>query len=185
VIATLRPLTHDDLLSMPDDGNRYEIINGELVMTPAPMANHQRILLRLVLLLNSYLSIHGSGELFIAPFDVDLGPNDIVQPDLVVIAAERGRVPGTQNAFSGPPDLVVEITSPSSQRTDLVRKMALYARSGVPEYWVVAPDRKDLVIHVLTGGTYVAAEPTAEGSIGSIAFPGLRVSPADLFADLE
>ena len=113
-MATLRPLTHDDLLSPPDDGNRYEIINGEMVMNPAPLATHQRVLLRLTRLLDRFLKEGGAGELFIAPFDVVLGPNDVVQPDLLVISTRQGRVPGAQNAFQGPPNLVVEIVSPSS-----------------------------------------------------------------------
>lgn len=127
MIAELRPLTRDDLLTVPDDGNRYEIINGELVATPAPLVRHQRVLLRLTRLLDSFLLEGGAGEIFIAPLDVVLGPNDVVEPDLLAIASEQGRVRGTENSFAGPPVLVVEIISPSSQRTDLIKKMALYA----------------------------------------------------------
>jgi Uma2 family endonuclease len=185
VIAELRPLTRDDLLAMPDDGNRYEIINGELIVTPAPLARHQRVLLRLTLLLHSYLAEHGGGELFIAPLDIVLGPNDVVEPDLLIIASEQGRVRGTENFFDGPPVLVIEIISPSSQRTDLVKKMALYARSGVPEYWTVDPQRQELTIRVLTTGTYVSAVHDAEGWIASEALAGLRISPSEIFADLD
>lgn len=185
MIAELRPLTHDDLLTMPDDGNRYEIINGELIVTPAPIARHQRVLLRLTLLLHSYLAERGVGELFIAPLDIVLGPNDVVEPDLLIIASEQGRVRGTENSFVGPPVLVVEIISPSSQRTDLVRKMALYARSGVREYWTVDPQRQEFIIHVLTSGTYVSAVPNAEGWIASEALTGLRISPSEIFAALD
>jgi Uma2 family endonuclease len=185
MIATLRPLTYDDLLDMPEDNNRYEIINGELVVTPAPIADHQRVLFRIGRLLDDFLQQSAAGEFFIAPFDVILGPNDVVEPDVVVIASARGRVPGRQNSFAGPPDLVVEILSPSSQRTDLVRKMALYARAGVPEYWITDPERRELVINVLAGGTYVPAEPDADGWLASDAFPGLRVHPAEVFAGID
>jgi len=184
VIATLRPLTHDDLVSLPDDGNRYEIINGELIVTPAPIARHQRVLLRLTRLLDSFLLEGGAGELFIGPLDIVLGPNDVVEPDLLVIGSEQGRVMGTENSFVGPPVLVVEIISPSSQRTDLVKKIALYARSGVPEYWTVDPQRRELMIRVLTNGTYVSA-PGAEGWMASETLPGLRISPSEIFADLD
>jgi Uma2 family endonuclease len=85
-------------------------------------------------LLDGFLQESGAGEVFIAPFDIVLGANDVVEPDLPVIGSAPGRVHGTVNAFGIPLDLVVEILSPSSRRTDLVRKMALYARSSVLEY---------------------------------------------------
>ncbi len=185
MIAELRPLTRDDLLAMPEDGNRYEIINGELVVTPAPIAKHQRVLLRLTRLLDRFLLEGEAGELFIAPLDIVLGPNDVVEPDLLVIASEQGRVRGTENSFVGPPILVVEIISPSSQRTDLVKKMALYARSGVPEYWTVDPQRQEFTIRVLTSGAYFPALPDAEGRIASEALEGLQINPSEIFADLD
>src|SRR5436853_7432394 len=122
--TTLRPLIYGDLREMPDDGQRYEIINGELIVNPAPIADHQRVLLQVILLIEEFVRNQRIGELFVAPFNIQIGPHDIVQADLVFIAAERGRVPGTQNTFEGAPDLVVEIMSPSSRRTDLVRKAA-------------------------------------------------------------
>jgi Uma2 family endonuclease len=185
VVAELRPLTRNDLLTLPDDGKRYEIINGELGVIPAPLARHQRVLLRLTRLLDRFLEEHGGGELFIAPLDVVLGPNDIVEPDLLIIATEQGRVPGTRNAFEGPPILVIEITAPSTQRTDFVSKMALYARAGVPEYWTVDPDRRELTIHVLTNGIYTQADPDTAGWSASTVLPGLRISPSEVFVDLD
>jgi Uma2 family endonuclease len=185
VIAELRPLTRNDLLTMPDDGNRYEIINGELVGTPAPLARHQRVLLRLTRLLDRFLLDGGVGELFIAPFDIVLGPHDVVEPDLVIIAREQGRVKGTVNAFVGPPVLVIEIVSPSTLRTDLVRKMALYARVGVPEYWTVDPERQVAAINVLVEGSYVRVAPSAAGEIASQALPGLLLNPNEVLDDLD
>ena len=185
MIAELRPLTRNDLLAMPDDGNRYEIIDGELVVTPAPLARHQRALLQLTLLLYEFLEETDAGELFIAPFDVVLGTHDVVEPDLLIVAKEQGRVRGSQNAFEGPPRLVVEILSPSSQRTDLVRKMALYARSGVPEYWIVDPDRQEVAVYVLAEGGFVSVAPDEHGAIASQVLPGLRLQPTELFTDLD
>ena len=185
MIATLRPLTYEDLLELPDDGNRYEIINGELIVTPAPIANHQRVLLRLIRLLDDFTAKHGSGELFVGPFDVRLGPHDVVEPDLLVIGSARGRVPGSQNTFDGPPDLVVEIISPSSRQTDLVRKMTLYARAGVREYWIADPGQRTLVINALQGETYVPIQPYDAGWLSSRELIGLRVDPAAIFAELD
>src|SRR5215211_6392596 len=173
MIATLRPLTYDDLLQMPDDGQRYEIIGGELVVTPSPTANHQRLLFQLIRLLDAFVLEHGGGELFFAPFDVQLGYHDIVEPDLVFIASKQGRVPGQDHKFDGSPVLVLEVISPSSRQTDRVRKMALYARSGVLEFWIADPEQRMLVVNVLEGQTYLPVPADAEGWFASRVLPGL------------
>ena len=185
MIATLRPLTHEDLVSLPDDGNRYEIINGELIVTPAPLVRHQRVVVNLTVLLALFLTQNSTGEVLVAPFDVVLGPNDVVQPDLLVIGSEQGRLKDSQNAFEGPPRLVVESLSPSSQLTDLVRKMALYAGSGVPEYWIVDPERQEIAINVLAGRVYVPVAQDEFGATASQVLPGLRLDPIEVFADLD
>ena len=185
MIATLRPLTYDDLLDMPDDGQRYDIIGGELVVTPSPTANHQRVLKQLVRILDDFADETGSGELFFAPFDVVLGPHDIVEPDLVFISSGQGRVPGEHHKFEGSPVLVVEVVSPSSRQIDRVKKMALYARSGVPEYWIADPEERKLVVNVLEGQTYVSVPPDAEGWFTSRALRGLRVDPTTVFSGLD
>ena len=185
MIATLRPLTYDDLLQMPDDGQRYEIIGGKLVVTPSPTANHQRVLFQLIRLLDAFVLEHGGGELFFAPFDVQLGYHDIVEPDLVFIATEQGRVPGDHHKFEGSPVLVVEVISPSSRQTDRVKKMALYARAGVLEYWIADPEQRTLVVNVLEGQTYVPVSPDTEGRFASLALPGLRIDPATVFSGVE
>ena len=185
MIATLRPLTYDDLVDMPDDGQRYEIIDGELIVSPAPVANHQRVLKRLVRVFDDFANETRSGEVFFAPFDVQLGYHDIVEPDLVFIATEQGRVPGQDHKFEGSPVLVVEVISPSSRQTDRVKKMALYARSGVLEYWIADPEQRTLVINVIEDQTYVPVSPDTEGWVASRALPALRVDPVTIFAALE
>jgi Uma2 family endonuclease len=185
MIATLRPLTYDDLQNMPDDGQRYEIIDGELIVSPAPIANHQRVLKRLVRTFDDFANETRTGEVFFAPFDVQLGYHDVVEPDLVFIATEQGRVPGLDHKFEGSPILVVEVISPSSRQTDRVRKMALYARSGVREYWIADPEQRTLVVNLLEGHTYVPASPDAAGGFASQALPGLRVDPLDIFSGLD
>ena len=180
-----RPLTYQDLLEMPEDGQRYEIITGELIVNPAPASDHQRVLGQLYRLLDDYALETGAGEVLLAPFDVVLGPNDAVQPDLLFLLASRPRVPGNVHLIEYPPDLAVEIISPSSQGTDRVKKMALYARSGVPEYWIADPGDRALTINVLEGEQYRTIDPDADGSLASRILPGLRVDIAEVFAGLD
>src|SRR5919107_3192891 len=184
MIATLRPLTYDDLRDMPDDGQRYEIIGGELIVTPAPTSGHQRVLRRLVRMLDDYANQFNAGEVFFAPFDVVLSRNDAVEPDLVFLSAARPRVPNEDNSIDYAPDLVVEVVSPSSRRVDRVRKMALYARSGVPEYWIVDPGERTLVVNLLQGEEYVPVVPNSDGLLTSPTLPGLRVDPSEVFSSL-
>lgn len=125
-----------DVRTMPDDRNRYETIAGELFVTPAPSLYHQAILSRLHLLLGGYVERHRLGHVWFAPVDVVFGPLTLVEPDLVFVAAVRRSVL-TEREITGAPDLVVEVLSPATARTDRGRKRALYQEHGVGEYWVV------------------------------------------------
>ena len=185
MIATLRPLTYNDLRDMPDDGQRYEIIDGELIVTPAPTMGHQRVVGRLYRLLDDYARRVQGGEVALAPFDVRLGHFDAVEPDLVFLTATRPRVPNDENSIDYAPDLVVEVISPSSRRVDRIRKMALYARSGVSEYWIADPMDRTLMVNLLEGKEYVPIAPDADGWIASPTLPGLRVDPAEVFSGLD
>ena len=185
MIATLRPLTYDDLLDMPDDGQRYEIIGGELIVNPAPTPGHQRVVGRLYRLLDDYARRVQGGEVAFAPFDVRLGHFDAVEPDLVFLSASRPRVPDDENSINYAPDLVVEVISRTSRRNDLVRKMALYARAGIPEYSIADPERRMLVINILQSEDYVLVEPDADGCLASPTLPGLRVDLAEVFSGLD
>ncbi len=185
MIATLRPLTYDDLQDMPDDGQRYEIIGGEPIATPGPTSGHQRVLRRLVRIFDDYADQFNAGEVFFAPFDVVLGRFDVVEPDLLFLSSARPRVPNEDNSIDYAPDVVVEVISPSSRRVDRVRKMALYARSGVPEYWIADSEQRTMVINVLRGEEYFSVEPNAEGWLASPTHSGLRLNPADVFSGLD
>jgi Uma2 family endonuclease len=132
--------TLEDVRAMPDDGNRYEIVGGELFVTPAPGLRHQTIQMRLALLLGSYIETHRLGQLFAAPTDVVLGPTTLVEPDLVFVRRHRFETTLTGRDVQGAPDLVVEILSPTSGRTDRGRKRALYQGHGVAEYWIIDPE---------------------------------------------
>ena len=185
MVATSRPLTYEDRLDMPDDGQRYEIIDGELIVTPAPAIKHQRALRSLIRVLGAFAYETGRGELVLPPFDVVLGHYNIVKPDLLLIASEPGHIPGDHDKFESPPDLAVEVSSPISLRIELVRKSAFYARCGVPEYWIADPERRRMVINYLQDKQYVPVESDANGWLASRVFPGLRVDPSEVFSGLD
>ena len=141
-VATMQaqaPTTWEDVLRMPDDGNRYEFIGGRLYMTPAPVTRHQRVVMRLCLALSRILMDSRRGEVFSAPLLVQFpGTDDRVQPDLLFISHERRSIIG-EKQVTGAPDLVVEILSPSTAHRDRGIKLDLYARHGVRQYWIVDP----------------------------------------------
>lgn len=133
-------LTYADYLRFPDDGLRHEIIGGEHYVTASPATRHQRISRNLLHLIHGYLETHPIGEVFCAPFDVLLSESDIVVPDLIYLSNERAHYLTSKN-LQGPPDLVVEILSPSTRSRDRQLKKDLYGRVGAEEYWLVDPDR--------------------------------------------
>jgi Uma2 family endonuclease len=134
--SATRLYTVEDVRAMPDDANRYETIAGELFVTPAPGTRHQTVLGRLYQVLAVYVGRHRLGQLWFAPLDVVFDRLTLVEPDLVFVRADRGAVV-TERGVTGPPDLAVEVISPSSGRTDRGRKRALYQSAGVGEYWIV------------------------------------------------
>ena len=140
-MQTTAPTTWEDVLRMPDDGNRYEFIGGRLYMTPAPAIRHQRISRRLQSALMRVLRDGGHGEVFDAPVLVEFpGTGDRVQPDLLFVSHERRGIIG-EKQVTGAPDLVVEILSPSTAHRDRGIKLDLYARHRVRQYWIVDPDQ--------------------------------------------
>jgi Uma2 family endonuclease len=183
-IMHLAPMTADDLAEYPDDGLRHEIINGELYLAPAPLISHQRLVARIFKLLEAAATATNAGEVFLAPLDVRFSNYDVVQPDLLFIAADRLSILSGDEYAEGAPDIVIEILSPSTRTIDLVRKAALYARSGVLEYWTVDPARRLLAINVLHAGRYVPVAPDTAGRLRSAMLPDLTVDPSALFAGL-
>ncbi|HXU32696.1 MAG TPA: Uma2 family endonuclease [Thermoanaerobaculia bacterium] len=177
------PFTYDDYLLLPEDGPRYELIEGELLMTPAPLMGHQRLSSRLHVRIGSFVERHGLGEVFAAPTDVYLSPTNVVQPDLLFVAKEHlDRV--VRACLQGPPDLVIEILSDGSRERDEVAKLRLYAKFGVPEYWLADAFRQAVRVHRLANGTYrMVAELGAEAGdhLTSPLLPGLDIDLAELF----
>ena len=152
-IVLLRPLDADDLRGFPDDDKRYEIIGGQLVVSPSPSTRHQHVLGEIYTALKNHLMSNTMGRVFVAPLDVQLSFYDVVQPDLLVVLNDRRDIIQEQG-IAGPPNLVVEVLSPSSKMTDRVDKAALYARSGVEEYWIVDPIEETVTVYGLDGDRF-------------------------------
>ena len=147
-------LTYEDLLLLPDDGRRHELIDGNHFVTPSPSTRHQRILTRLLVLLDSYLNEADMGQVFPAPCDVVLSEFDVVEPDLIVVLKSNRDIV-TEANIQGAPDLVIEILSPSTAGRDRGLKRKLYEKYGVQEYWIVDPAEETIEIHRQAAGKLV------------------------------
>ena len=173
--------TYEEYRALPEDGTRYEVIEGELLMTPAPTTDHQGVSANLQFILESYIRANHWGKLFAAPVEVYLGDEDFVQPDLVCVAQANRHIITKKN-ITGVPDLVVEILSPSTARNDRILKMNAYARHQVPHYWIVDPEAKTLEAFEWEKGAYrLVAARAEEETFQPALFPNLTISLADLW----
>lgn len=176
-------LTYEDYLLIPEDGKRHEIIDGEHCVTPAPTPRHQKVILRTVRLLDSFVEERGLGEVYVSPVDVVLSRTDVLQPDVLYISRERLSII-TEKNLSGPPDLVVEVLSDSTRRRDEVLKLHRYGELGVPEYWMLDPERKTAKVYRQEeDGLRLAAELSAEAGdvLATPLLPGLTIPLRALF----
>lgn len=135
--------TYDEYLNLPVDLNIYEIIQGELYMTPAPSTKHQRISKNLFRALDQYIIRQHSGEIFYSPIDVVLDSLNVVQPDIIFISKENLHIIAEKN-IQGSPDLVIEILSPGTIQKDRIFKMRIYAKFGVMHLWILDPDNQTI-----------------------------------------
>jgi Uma2 family endonuclease len=166
--------TYEDYLALPDDGKHYEVIEGDLLMTPAPFVPHQRVLGVLYRLLADHVEPRGLGEVFIAPVDVVLDKRNIVEPDLVFVSKKRRSIVGDR--IMGPPDLVVEIVSKGTKTRDKVTKRALYERKGVKHAWILDPFDRTLEENVLQRKRYARRSKLSGNAVFAPAcFPGLEI----------
>jgi len=166
-MAARTVLTYADYAAIPEDGRRYELRDGELSLMPAPGTRHQAILRDLLGILNEHVKRGGLGVIFPAPVDCILADTTVLQPDLVFVdAARRARV--TERGIEGAPTLVVEILSPSTAGTDRTVKAGLYARHGVPWYWIVDPETRTIEALALRGGAYEPASRLEAGARGGL-----------------
>jgi Uma2 family endonuclease len=172
----------DDWLAFPEDGRLYEIVDGELFVSPTPNIAHQRLSRDLAFALHEYLRGTGTGEVLNSPVGVKLGPTTVLEPDIVVVLRAHADRIGAQ-VIDGPPDLVVEILSPGTARRDLGVKRATYERAGVSEYWIVDPKRQAVEVLVLDRGTYASGGHFGRSDVSSSRLlPGVRIALADVFA---
>ncbi len=173
-------LTYDDFCQLPDDGKRYEIIDGELFVTPSPVHLHQRVVTRLTYYLCGFVESHKSGEVFVSPFDVVFSKFDVVEPDLLYISKARASVL-TEKNVQGAPDLVVEVLSKTTAKRNRSIKLKLYGRFAVQEYWVIDPKGPAAEIYRRGAeGLALAEELAASGALTSPLFPGFSLPPKKL-----
>ena len=174
--------TYDDYCQLPDDGNRYEVIDGVLYMAPAPHPRHQRILFNLAALFAPFsIGENALGEAFFAPIDVIFASEDIFQPDLIFISRDRLHII-TNRGLEAAPDLAVEVLSPSTRSRDLNLKRRRYAHFGVPEYWPIDPETRTIRALDLSGGEYLERGIYGIGDVLTTPLiPGLVIPVAQVF----
>jgi Uma2 family endonuclease len=173
--------TYEDYLKTPDD-MRYELIEGDLIMIPSPETRHQRIAGRLFVNIFTYVKEHNSGEVFISPFDVYLDNENVVQPDILFVLKERINIIGEKNV-QGAPDIIIEILSEGNAYRDTIQKKKLYARFGVKEYWIIAPEDEMVEIYQLKNkGEYQLYKTyIKKGVIESFILSGLHIDLNEIF----
>jgi Uma2 family endonuclease len=172
--------THADLLAMPDDGKRREIVEGELFVTPSPLNIHQKVLFNLTLALGKFLEAHPLGELRFAPMDVILSEQDVLEPDLLFVLKEHQSI--VRDWVRGAPDLVVEILSPATEARDRGPKMKAYARFGVGEYWIGDPAARAVEVYRLAPEGFELAQVCAkDDTVETPLLPGFLLPIGSLF----
>ena len=172
---------YDDYLQLPED-KRYEILDGELYVVPAPNTRHQRVSKKIETALTRQVEEKGLGEVFHAPYDVVLSTENVTQPDILVVCTERLSIIAEAN-LPGAPDLVIEVLSPGTRQKDLAIKRKIYARFGVQEYWIVDPDAATVEVLTLEEAGYITAG-MCRGSdrLSSPLLPDLNLSLNEIFA---
>ena len=177
-------LTYEDLLLLPDDGKRHELIGGEHYVTPSPNFFHQSFVGELSRVIDNFLEEKKLGILLSAPFDVLLSPRDVVEPDLLFVSNSRmGCI--TDTYIQGAPDLVVEVISESTRRTDRKIKLRLYESFDVIEYWLADPVVQTIEVYSRNQENRLVrtAEYEETDILKSDLFPGLVINLADLWVD--
>jgi Uma2 family endonuclease len=179
-------LTYEDLCRMPYDGLRHEIIDGVHYVSPSPGVRHQQLTLRLAFEIELYRRQHpGSGHVFFAPLDVVFTQWDVVEPDVLFVAADQSDVM-TEANIQGAPALVIEVVSPGTRKRDEHIKRRLFERGGVREYWIVDPKRQTVAVFRRSPDQAFprVAELAERGddALTTPLFPGFSLALKDLFA---
>jgi Uma2 family endonuclease len=167
--------TYREYALLPDDGRRHELIEGDFYASPAPSSLHQAVSARLQHRLMTQLEDTGIAAVFNAPWDVILSDTTVVQPDLALVRASRKHLISARG-MEGPPDVLVEILSPSSREQDELLKKAVYARFHVPEYWLIDPDLGFVSVFRSDGGAYrLQVRIDRAATLTSLEFPEISV----------
>ena len=176
-------LTYPELRLMPDDGKRYELVDGEVFVSPSPSEKHQRALGALFASIYAHATANRLGRVYVAPFDVVLGEKTALQPDILFVSASRLGIIGPEYII-GPPDLVVEVLSPHRVSYDRVTKLEQYALHGVGEYWLIDPMAENVALHLLRGERYELKETLSGDQILSTSLlPGWEIPVRRLFQE--
>ena len=176
-----RLTTYDDYRHLPDDGKQHQIIEGQLYITPAPSPYHQEVLLNIASPLREFIQKNNLGKLYTSPIDVILSMTDVVQPDLVFISQERINIITKKNIVDAP-DLVVEILSEHNESIDRTKKMSLYERHGVKEYWIVDPSAKSVEQFLLNNSALSLKDTYKDDqNLACVVVNSFTFSPSDIF----
>jgi Uma2 family endonuclease len=173
------PYRAKDYWELPE-GAPYELMRGELVLSPSPRTSHQIIIGRLFKILQTVEEIEG-GVCLLSPMDVILSDDTILQPDLLYVSKAKRNIIGDR--VNGPPDLVIEVLSPRAERRDRVQKLALYAEYAVPEYWIVDQSAQWIEFLILKDGEYFVTQP-AEGRYQSPRLPEVSIDLASFWKEV-
>lgn len=175
-------VTYDVYASLPEDGNRYEVVDGKLECMAGPRVDHQSVVVTLVHFFKTACT--NDYYIYVAPLDVILSEVDVRQPDLTMVHRSRGHII-TKRGIEGAPDLVVEAMSPGSRKRDKVDKILTYAKYGVAEYWIIDPVSRTLEQYTLQDNSY-KLNNFFEGDeiVGSNRFPCIGFKLSELFLDI-
>jgi Uma2 family endonuclease len=180
-VEVIPKITFEEFRQFPVDGKRYELVRREVRVTPVPATRHQAIVQNLAMSLGPHVIKNKLGEVYTAPLDVRLSKDTALQPDLIFISDARAGII-LENWIAGAPDLVVEVSSPSTATYDRATKLPIYAESGVSEYWLIDSQVKTVEVLKLEGKKYfVEATLAGDQILTSNLFPGWQLPLHDLF----
>ena len=179
-------MTYEEFMALPEEeGKHYELIEGELVVNPAPNLRHQEIVGNLYFAFRVYLNAHRSGKVFVAPIDIVLSKENVLEPDILVVLTNRmNRL--QQRNVQGAPNIAVEVLSEGSRRKDAITKRRLYEQFGVEEYWIADPETEMVTIYRRAGEAFdraIELNTEVGGTITSPLLAGFALDVKDVFAE--
>ncbi len=184
MVADARVSTIEDLDRIPDDGNRYELLNGVISTADAPTYRHQITVRAVFRLIDRWVDDQDLGDTIFAPVDVVLDDQNSLQPDILFIDAQHLTMVRGAKVY-GAPQLIVEVISPGSRSRDSVEKPMRYALAGATEYWLVDPELETFSVFALVENVYVERAAGEDGIVESMVLPGLRINAETDFATVN